>query len=287
LPVFVSQARDLPAHFPEVYNPGLSDAAWILVGVYGQAFVPRPDGCQAPNPMNTLVYDCADWTPWAQLGVSAFIWAIALLGVWHWQRSPMKLAMTTTFAIGVPLLTFAISRWTPIYLGRTLLWPTPLLMILIAAGLLSVHRRVLRFSLLGLVVGIQLYGTINYYRDFEKDSWVDAASYLAARASRSSDIVLLYPRETITTPFLHYFHDEMPMFPQEGISPEDILQGGQLPETVFSFDRIWLVSTADDMPEAREFVRSRLAGTMSEAEYIHLEGAKQIALFRRTDSRPR
>ena len=245
----------------------LYSAAWTLVGIYGQG--PVPIYGQAPVIHGeVLVTQLQLWT-------TLVLWGFALLGLWSWRRQSLNLALTATFVASVPLLTFLIGLWRPIFMGRVLLWPTGPLFVLIAAGLVFVRPTFLRGFVVLLVLVSQMHHSSNYYRDFLKEPWIQIASYIESRVHKN-DAILFFP-EFISTPFRHYFRNVG--IPQYYVSEAALKADGKLLLHGLRSDRIWLVTFDRDNRDPNDLIRSALLRAGMALEYRRFRGAKQFDVF--------
>ena len=173
VPVMLAQAGDPEARF-SYRRPAVSFALFRTVALYSQQYLPLA------KPLQLLVP----------------IPALAVLGVWARRRQPAPLLVPLAFAVGVPLLVFAVS-WLirPIWDQRVLVWSLPLGLVLVAVGLCAIRRAWLRNLVAGLVFAAQAANLAAYYAIPQKDAWDRLVEDIAA-ARQPGDAFVLYPFTT-------------------------------------------------------------------------------------------
>ena len=96
------------------------------------------------------------------------------------------------------------SQVRPIFLARTLIWTTIPFYLAVAAGPLYLKQRSLRVLVIFLLVGLNLWGVLHYYRYFHRPgSWDRLADYVAQEVA-PGDLILFY-RGYYKHAFNYYF----------------------------------------------------------------------------------
>jgi hypothetical protein len=102
------------------------------------------------------------------------VWLLVLLALWHWRKADL---LWLAVVIGVPAGQWLMSvAWNPIYLPRTLLFPTALLAIPVAAWLIEVPRR---WPVRGAAVALAIC-TISIW-GIERSSFADVVAMCGGR----------------------------------------------------------------------------------------------------------
>jgi 4-amino-4-deoxy-L-arabinose transferase-like glycosyltransferase len=170
LPVLLGQARGAPT-LAWLEQPDLPGAVRDVFRLYGLRYLPAP----------------------AWLDLAAPVALLALWGAFAAPRRPLAL-VAFAFAALVPALTFLAGlAGQPLWVERTLLWPLPLGLALVAVGLLAVRPRPLRLALLALVAAIQAANLWGLHALPQKPPMAALAADLA-RDWRGGDGLLLLPQ---------------------------------------------------------------------------------------------
>ena len=168
------------------------------------------------------------------------------LGVVHFRKKVSSfLLLAALFAI--PFLgELVISIWRPIFWGRTLIWLTIPLYLLLAAGVAQCRFRFLIIGVIGLLGTLNLFAAADYYRFYQKEDWNTAAGYVANFVEK--DDLILFNSNFVAIPFAYYFklyekHYALQVAKQ-GV-PRDLFDSGILEPEM----------TANDIPKLRALVR--------------------------------
>lgn len=196
---------------------------------------------------------------------------VALHGVWQWRRRPVALLATVTFAVGVPVLSFVISYWRPILLGRTILWPTLPFYVLLAAGCLGLRPRVLTTGAVLVLLGSQAVSVAGHLREQRLEPWDEIARQVSD-GLEAGDVILIHPWKA-RIPFDFYFRPgTLPHtifgvrldLPHGRKSESGILTLDELPALARDHPRIWLVMR--NRAFGGDVVREKLGGVATEAD---------------------
>ena len=143
-----------------------------------------------------------------QYGTLGWFWVgpIPLLGVlalWQWRDRWPALAVLLVFVLGVPALVWLIGLvGRPIWIGRVILWPVGLGLVVAAGGALAIRPTAARIAVVGVVVAIQCANLVDDYRSMDKPPWNQVVADLAA-ASEPTDVIVHFPH-LLNWPFAYY-----------------------------------------------------------------------------------
>ncbi|HEX2114527.1 MAG TPA: glycosyltransferase family 39 protein [Alphaproteobacteria bacterium] len=239
--------------------PSLSagEAFAVTRSVYGQAYA-------------------AAIQPWFDIALAA----LAVVGVAALRRAPAATLFCAVLVL-VPLLTYLVSLYRPIFIPRVLLWPLPILAVVIAAGALSVPSKAAAAAVGTLVVG-QLIGVGDPRATTKQEPWREVAERIAAER-RPGDAILLAPSyagmpfEFYTGPDRDVLTIEMrgpvqrnPLWSYDVIAPTD------LPARVADRQRVWLVTRVEPVDLGVDGLAPRVAGAFT---LIESRVAKDLKLF--------
>ena len=164
---------------------------------------------------------------------------VLCLGLLHFRKKFSQcLLLAALFAI--PFLgELIVSIWRPIFSGRTLIWTTIPLFLVLAAGVTQLKFRPLRMVVLGSFVAINLFSIADYYRFYQKEDWGAAAGYVANFAE--TDDLVLFNSNFVEIPFDYYFK------PYEKQYDLQVVKQG-LPLDLFDSGILEPEMTANDIP---------------------------------------
>jgi mannosyltransferase len=200
------------------------------------------------------------------LGFGLLVGGVALLGAWS-CRSDWRLPFTVAFLL-VPLAGLVIAGWVgrPVLVGRTLLWVTVPLYLLLALGLVRLlpRRALFATALVGLL-GIHALGLRNQFVLAEKESWDEAAAYVG-REVRPGDAIF-FTANVVEAPFDYYFRGLM--VPEHGIPvdpnptrweevPVTVRDVGSIRALAGRYRRVWLVYSHEWFDDKQRLVPAAL-----------------------------
>jgi hypothetical protein len=96
-----------------------------------------------------------------------------------------------------------VSIIRPIFFGRTLIWTTIPLYLVLAAGIAQLKFRPLMILMLGIIGALNLFSAGDYYKFSQKEDWRTAAGYVAYYAEK--DDLVLFNSNIVEIPFNYYF----------------------------------------------------------------------------------
>jgi hypothetical protein len=168
-----------------------------------------------------------------------------------------------------------VSIWRPIFWGRTLIWITIPLFLILAAGIAQLRFRFLIIVVVGILVTNSLFSAGDYFRFFQKEDWSTAAGYVANFAEE--DDLVLFNSNLVEIPFDYYFRSyekqyalqvEKQGFPR-GLFDDGILEPKmttndvpRLTSLLSGHDRVWLVYSHDLYTDPMGLIPQTLASQM-------------------------
>ncbi len=176
--------------------------------------------------------------PWIDL----LAWGLVGLGISSWRRTPRWIAFALAFWLVAPIGELIVSIWRPIFYIRTLVWIAVPLYLIMAAGLASLRSRVVYGAALAVLLVVNLGGAANYYANYQKEAWDQAAAYVAQRAQPND--LILFNATWVQLPFDYYFRRYGLAVTEHGV-PVDLFDRGVLEPKM----------TRDDLPRLRALVR--------------------------------
>ncbi len=218
-------------------------------GVYHRFWLPAPTWESVIGVLGAFL---CDFLPLPLLGVcvvSVALAALALLGLARLRQKPIRAALLTIAFVTPIAGELLVSLWRPIFYARTLIWASLPLYVLMAVGLASWRRRSRLFiaALIALLAvnGLALH---NYYVDFEKEAWDEAAALVAERV-RPDDLIL-FNATWGQIPFDYYFRRLYNHPVDEHGAPVDLCG-------LFERGVLEPQMTEEDLPRLQALVRDR------------------------------
>lgn len=249
LPVFVNQVRRVDQEF------------WI----------PKPSWETVTETLRRLSNASAPGQT-VQITMMWILCALLCLGlVYYRKKLSIFLFLTALFA--VPFLgELIVSIRRPIFYGRTLIWITIPLFLLLAAGIAQLRFRFLMIVVLGLLGANYLFADGDYYRFVQKEDWSTAAGYVANFAEK--DDLILFNSNFVEIPFDYYFktyEDRYSIQVEKLGVPLDLFDSGILEPKMTESDipkltsllrghnRVWLVYSHDSYTDPMGLIPQTLA----------------------------
>ncbi len=200
---------------------------------------------------------------------------VLCLGVVHFRKKfSLFLFLAALFAIPI-LGELIVSILRPIFYGRTLIWITIPLFLLLAAGVAQLKYRPLMILVLGSIGVLSLFSAGDYYRFYQKEDWSTAAGYVANFAEK--DDLVLFNSNFVKIPFDYYFkayENQYSIQVQKQGVPLDLFESGILEPEMTANDipglisllrghsRVWLVYSHDSYTDPKGLVPQTLASQM-------------------------
>jgi hypothetical protein len=184
------------------------------------------------------------------------------------HRQPARQALLLTLFLTPFVGEWLVSLRRPIFYDRTLIWSSIPLYLLLAAGLARLRYRLLTSMGLLFLVVINILSLREYFFQFEKEQWNDAAAYVAQQVE--PDDLLLFNATWVQIPFDFYFRDYNLEVAKHGV-PADLFEQGVLEPKMTSADlprlrqlirnheRVWLIYSHDWYTDAEGLIPTALA----------------------------
>lgn len=196
-------------------------------------------------------------------------WGTGLVGIYALRRRGALLFLLLSLFLTPIIAELLVSLRRPIFFDRTLIWVTLPYYLLVAVGVVQLgrwaeaigqrwgRRRVANLApalLLSCLVALSGEALTNYYHNFEKEAWDEAAAYVANRAEPND--LLLFNATWVQLPFDYYFRHYDRRVVQHGL-PVDLFDRGVLEPKMTAADlphlqhllvnhkRVWLIYSHD------------------------------------------
>ncbi len=216
--------------------------------VYNRFWIPAPTWEAVAQVLKSLINPSAPLPSNLTTGIWIFFGVVFILGfIRFWGQFSKFLFLVILFAIplGGELL---VSIWRPIFSGRTLIWISIPLILLLAAGIARLKFRILVIMVLGGLVTINLFSVSDYFRFFQKEDWNTAARTVAGWAE--DDDLVLFNSNFVEIPFNYYIESyeihQYLRLEKRGL-PLDLIDDGVLEP----------VMTEDDVPALLSLLKDR------------------------------
>lgn len=200
---------------------------------------------------------------------------VLVLGVVHFRQQKARLLFLIVLFAAPFLGELLVSLRRPIFYGRTLIWTTIPLFLLLAAGVAQLRNRFLVIAVVGIFGAINLFSAGDYYRFYQKEDWNTPAGYVANFAE-SGDLVL-FNSNFVVIPFGYYFEEYEDLYSiqvtKQGL-PRDLVADGvlepqmterdipRLISLLRGHDRVWLVYSHDAYTDPEGLIPQTLAAQM-------------------------
>lgn len=238
------------------------------IGVDREFWMPAPTWTFIRETLHTFYMAFQPATPIPWLPVDLLYLTLFLLGIWRFRTQGSHLALLLALCLGPILLALFVSLRRPIFFDRIFIWATIPYFVLIAAGLMQVHRwsQLVWRQWASCMTGLLLLSMIllsgqalhNYYTNYEKEEW-DRAAALVATQIEENDLIL-FNATWVQLPFVYYFRHH-PVFGEtvenlHGL-PVDLFDRGVLEPKMTTADiprleqliedhpRVWLIYSHD------------------------------------------
>jgi mannosyltransferase len=216
--------------------------------------------------------------------------AVLCFGLLYYRKK-LSIFFFLAALLAIPILgELIVSIRQPIFLGKTLIWITIPLFLLLAAGIAQLRFRFLIVVALGILGTNYLFSTGDYYRFVQKEDWSDAAGYVANYVK--NDDLILFNSAMVQIPFDYYFktwedqydlqvekHGVPDMF-DSGI-PEPRMTKSDIPRLISllsGHNRVWLVYSHDSYTDPMGIIPQTLAGQMKLIQQRDFYGV-QVQLY--------
>lgn len=251
-----------------LWSPWLAPFVIQSIGVYAEFWIPAPTLWTVIGAMQNLL--SAFWPHHGMAG--ALVWSmyalLIALGFNHLRRRP-----AIAFFLLALLLTPFIGEWLvslrrPIFYDRTLIWTTIPLYLLLAFGLAPLRFRPSLFFM-GVVALAAIQGASlrEYYDNFQKEQWREAAAYVAQHVQEGD--LILFNATWVQIPFDFYYKAYHLPTERRGV-PVDLFDRGELEPKMMEDDlprlqslvqnrkRVWLVYSHDWYTDPQKLIPTAL-----------------------------
>lgn len=271
-----------------LWSPWLPAFITQSLGVYRGFWLPELTWAKVGGVLLEFVSEFLP-LPLGALGVVGGLYiGLAVLGLITLRRRPVLVVFSLTL-FAVPFAgELLVSLRRPIFYGRTLIWISLPLYVLLAAGI----RKLRRWPL--MLVGLLFILTTNglslhaYYTQFEKEQWDDAAALVAERAELSD--LILFNATWMQIPFDYYFHQMSDVSVVEHGVPGDLFDRGilepkmaesdlpYLRELVSGHDRVWLIYSHNWYTDPQNLIPTALQEELKQLDSRRYYGL-EVRLF--------
>ncbi len=217
-------------------------------GVLTDYWIPAPDLNRVLETLGALYLPLDQPFP-LYLGTSLLTIGLWAIGLFQWRRNYRWFVFVLVLVVAPITSVLLVSLVQPVFLARTLIWTTVPFSIAVGAGALSVKHGPLRMLILLVLVGLNLWGLADDYTSYKKESWDEAAAYVAGKAA-VGDVILIH-KNYVKEPFNYYFRKyekDVPQFPLPNDAAGREAQIQDLPP----HNRIWLVASHGPLEELYE-----------------------------------
>jgi len=255
-----------------LWSPWIGSFIKQTSAVYQRFWIPEPTWEAVTQVLKSFLNPSAP----LPANLVVVIWTLYVLvlcaGLVHFRKKPSQfLFLAALFAIPI-LGELIVSIRRPIFFGRTLIWTTIPLYLVLAAGIAQLRFRPLMILVLGSLSAINLFSAGDYYRFFQKEDWSTAAGYVANFAEK--DDLVLFNSNFVEIPFNYYFRTYEKLYAiqveKQGV-PVDLLDSGILEPEMTANDipglisllrghnRVWLVYSHDSYTDPMGLIPETLA----------------------------
>ncbi len=247
------------------------------VGVYRRFWLPPPTPATVLSVVSVLLCDFVPLPAAGIVAVDGGLITLALLGPGGLRR-PWVYGTLLGVMFVVPLVAeWVLSAWRPILYDRTLIWTSIPLVLLVGAGVCQVRRllssRTAHVVALVAVLAVNGGALVNYFTNFQKEEWDDAAALVAEQVQ--PDDLILFSDAWGQIPFEYYFRELYNRPVAAHGAPVDLFDRGVLEPEMTEEDvprlralsrgheRVWLVYSRDWYTDPNGLVRSTLDREMA------------------------
>ena len=250
-----------------VWCPWAVPAVIQSIGVYNQFWISMPTAATVTSALGALLNDFApqflDRLGIVWLGVGLLL----VLGGLYLRRRLSVLGFLLVLLLTPLVGELLVSLRRPIFYDRTLIWTTIPLYLLLTFGLLRLRFKPLIYGGLVLLCTANLLSLQNYYQNFTKEQWREAAASVAGQVQDGD--LLLFNATWVQIPFDYYFRHFDRGVTEHGV-PVDLFDGGvlepkmaegdlpRLQSLVSDRQRVWLVYSHDWYTDPQRIIPAAL-----------------------------
>lgn len=223
--------------------------------------------------------------------MTAILCVVLCFGVVYYRKKrSIFFFLAVLFATPV-LGELIVSMRRPIFLGKTLIWITIPLLLLLAAGIAQLKFRSLISAMLVILSANYLFADGDYYRFVQKEDWRTAAGYVANFAQK--DDLVLFNSNFVEIAFDYYFKPYEDLYAlhleQRGV-PLDLFESGILEPKMTTADlpalialvsghhRVWLVYSHNSYTDPNGLIPPALAAKLKLSQTRDFYGG-QVQLY--------
>jgi hypothetical protein len=222
-----------------LWSPWLAAFVSQSLGVYREFWIPPPALHTVLSAFAALLSDFLPhrfWIMWAAFGL------LILCGASYFRLRPAYLALLLVLVVTPFAGELLVSLVRPIFYDRTLIWASLPLYLLLAAGIRRLRTWPWMPVALLTVAAANGISLREYYVNFEKEQWDDAAAFVAQRVEAND--VILFNATWVQLPFDFYFRSCHKQVTEHGV-PVDLFDRGVLEPKM----------TEDDLPRLRALIQ--------------------------------
>ena len=298
-----------PASLPAFQSPSLGNWVKAQIGIFllwspwlvsfiqqagrvdKEFWLPKPTWEAVTQTLRSLLNASA---PTQASQVMTWILCVVLCFGLVYFRKKLSILMFLAALFAVPFLgELIVSLRRPIFYGRTLIWITIPLFLLLAAGIAQLRFRFLMIVVLMVLGANYMFSASDYYRFGQKEDWSTAAGYVANFAEK--DDLVLFNSNFVVIPFNYYFKTYEDLYSikveKQGV-PMDLIDSGILEPKMTDDDipslisllrgrnRVWLVYSHNDYTDPLGLIPRTLASQMKLIRTRDFYGG-QVQLYER------
>ena len=253
-----------------LWSPWLVPFVVQSIGVYAEFWIPAPTWWTVMRTVQDLL--SAFWPYHGLMG--ALVWgAYALLialGFRHLCRRPSMMLFLLALFLTPFIGEWLVSLRRPIFSDRTLIWTTIPLYLLLAFSFVQLRFRPHFFTAMLALAIIQGVSLQEYYNNFQKEQWREAAAYVAQHVQ--DDDLILFNATWVQIPFDFYYRAYNLPTERRGV-PVDLFERGVLEPKMMASDlprlrslvhnrkRVWLVYSHDWYTDPQKLIPTALEET--------------------------
>jgi hypothetical protein len=259
-------------------------------GVYREFWMPAPTWRAVVDALGNFL---SAHLPRQQMSWLDVVWvlfaALLALGIAALRRRPAVVALLLTLFLTPLVGELLVSLRRPVFYDRTLIWATIPLYVLLAAGIVALRRRSLMLAAAALLIAANGLSLREYYANFQKEGWREAAATIGREASEGD--LILFNASWVQIPFDYYFREASKPVDEHGL-PDDLFDRRvlepkmtpadlpRLQELIEGRHRVWLVYSHNWYTDPQGLIPGALAQTMTPVENREYEGL-EIQLYER------
>jgi mannosyltransferase len=230
--------------------------------------------------------------PWTD-GIWVVYLALLAFGATVLRRRPWTLGLLLTLFLTPVLGALVVSLRRPVFSDRTLIWASIPLYVLLATGIAGLRKPLYILSVAAILVAASAISLNEYYTNYAKEGWREAAAYVSQEA-RSGDLILFNASWT-QIPFDYYYRHAAIRLEEHGL-PVDLFERGvlepkmapadlaRLRELINGRERVWLVYSHNLYTDPQNLIPTALSQALQPVEVRSFEGL-EITLYEGADAR--